>query len=161
MAPWADVLYGCDARWWLARGPRDFEGLRVSRDDKARKKLPGIHFVPLVRRDVFFYDGRKIGWGGNGGFQAVNLAIQFGARRIALLGFDMQVRQGKPLHWHADHKGVMSNPTVGNAQRWRKALDAQAEPAKKHGVEIVNCTMKSALENYPKMPIREALARWA
>jgi hypothetical protein len=51
-----------------------------------------------------------VGGGGNSGFQAVNLAAQFGASRIILIGFDMTDRGGK--HWYGrNHWPMSNNPT--------------------------------------------------
>lgn len=158
LAPLADVLYGCDYQWWRRNGGvPEFQGRKFCQKKAASREAWGVEWVPSVRRDVLFVDGeRRIGWGGNSGFQALNLAIQFGACRIALLGFDMRVDRG--LHWHEDHD---DNPAAHAVDRWRKALDGQAGWLRKQGVEVVNCTPGSALTAYPRMGIAEALERWA
>lgn len=113
--------------------------------------------VTLVRNcdRLLFNRFGEIGWGGNGGFHALNLAIQFGARRIVLVGYDMRVDHG--THWHGDHPKGMNNPAAVNVKRWRQVLDAQAGLLKEMGVEVLNASAVSALEAYPKMTLEAAI----
>lgn len=96
-----------------------------------------------------------MGWGGNSGFHALNLAVQFGVSKIILVGFDMSLDHG--VHWHGKHVGL-NNPTVRNVDRWRRCIDAAAEPIEALGITVVNTSPVSALQNYPKMSLAEALA---
>jgi hypothetical protein len=96
-----------------------------------------------------------IGFGGNSGFQAINLAVQFGCAKIVLVGFDMHDRDG--LHWHGEHDGGLNNPTGKSLARWRAALDAQAETLRRLGVTVLNASQGSALTAFPKVPLDEAL----
>lgn len=97
----------------------------------------------------------EIGWGGNSGFHAINLAMQFGCARIILVGYDMTLTHGN--HWHPDHKGELTNPTIGNVNRWRNAVDNIAPVARHYDIEIINCSDISSLRNYPKMKLEDAL----
>jgi hypothetical protein len=97
----------------------------------------------------------ELGWGGNSGFQALNLAIQFGVKKIILICYDMHLERG--MHWHGKHEGGMNNPTPKNVERWRRVTDAAAPLLEALGIKVINCSMISALENYPKMSLREAL----
>lgn len=96
-----------------------------------------------------------IGWGGNSGFHALNLAVQFGVKSIALVGYDMRCDRG--LHWHGKHVQGLNNPTSGNVERWRRVTDEAAPVLAALGVRVVNCSPISALVNYPKMTLSEAL----
>jgi hypothetical protein len=97
-----------------------------------------------------------VGAGGNSGFQCLNLAAQFGAKRILLVGYDMRVDLGE--HWHPRHYPPLSNPHPNdNLPRWRAAIDGAAEFFAQAGIEIVNCSPVSLLKAYPKMTIGEAL----
>ena len=44
----------------------------------------------------------RVHFGGNSGFQAINLAFLWGATRIILLGFDCKAVAGKD-HWFGQH----------------------------------------------------------
>lgn len=121
------------------------------------KRFPDVHrirAVPGEERIIFSPLGR-VGWGGNGGFHALNLAVQFGLRKIILLGFDMTLRQG--MHWHGRHDGYLNNPTQGNLDRWRKTLDEQAPALAAHGVEVVIGSPGSALGAYRQLDLGDAI----
>lgn len=96
-----------------------------------------------------------IGSGGNSGFQALNLAVQFGARTIVLVGYDYRIDQG--LHWHGRHKAGLNNPTQHNIARWRRRLDDQAGRLAALGVEVLNASPVSALTAFPKVSLAEVL----
>lgn len=159
LAPWADVLYACDFLWWEKyHGVRDFKGLKISQDVKLAQKGQGwgVKLIRVVRaKDVLLFEKYgTIGWGGNSGFHCLNLAAQFGVKRIVLVGYDMRCDQG--LHWHGPHPSGLNNPTASNIARWCRAVDGAAETLTKMGIEVVNCSPTSALKNYPKMNLGEA-----
>ena len=95
-----------------------------------------------------------VGWGGNSGFHALNLAVQLGAAKIILVGYDMRLDHG--VHWHGPHKGL-NNPHPTNVERWRRVVDAAAEVIAALGIKAINASPISALENYPKMTLEAAL----
>lgn len=108
------------------------------------------------RRDEVLRDEPGvIGDGGNSGFQAINLAVQFGASKIILVGFDMRIDAG--IHWHGRHGRGLNNPTELNVTKWRRVLDAVAPQIASLGVRVINCSPVSALAAYPKMTFLEAL----
>lgn len=157
LAPWADVLYASDFGWWRSGFGNSFVGLKVS-----RSVVPGVHkvdLVPLPKTGEWVNDmvlGRPgvIGTGGSSGFQALNLAVQFGSRSIALVGFDARVDGG--THWHGDHVRGLNNPTEATAAMWALHLDRAALRLSAAGVDVVNCSSTSALTAYPKT----GLGRW-
>lgn len=85
----------------------------------------------------------------------LNLAVQFGARRVVLVGFDLNVDAG--IHWHGPHPARMNNPTPGLLAKWARILDAQAPRLAALGVEVLNASLVSALAAYRKVTLEEAL----
>lgn len=159
LAPWADVLYACDLAWWdYAKGCPAFKGLKLTVDRRAAEMYPDVHLVGCRKPDDRFVvePVGTVGWGGNSGFHALNLAVQFGAKRIVLVGYDMTIKAG--CHWHGRHPGAMHNPTAGIAERWRRAVDAAAAVIEQLGVEVINASPVSALRSYPKMDFKAALS---
>jgi hypothetical protein len=162
LCPWADALYACDANWWKYRkGVSEFNGLKISQDYLAYDLF---RIYPDVKKISVDRNGNKllidrpghVGSGGNSGFQALNLAVQFGAKRIILVGYDMRVDKGE--HWHPRHPMPMSNPHPrDNLPRWRTALDGAAGTLILLGVKVINCSDVSLLQAYPKMSIEEAI----
>lgn len=160
MAPWADVLYACDIDWWRKYGGvPDFHGLKIGLDAHKHEPKWDVRTVCCVKGDdrLRLSQFGVVGWGGNSGFHAINLAVQFGVRRIILVGYDMTLANG--LHWHGKHVHGLNNPTQGNVNRWRICVDAAADTLRDVGVEVVNASPISALRNYPKMTLEEALCR--
>jgi hypothetical protein len=163
LAPWADLLYGLDRGWWIAnKGAAEFRGLKASPSPTAAKLFTDIRLVRLKSRaELLTKEKGVIGCGlkhggGHSGFQAINLAVQFGVKRILLVGFDMMM-DGHRAHWRED-SGV-GKPDAGRIRSWREAFDECAPQFRTLGVDVVNCTMASALTAYPKVPLSEAL--WA
>lgn len=167
LCPWADVLYAADSAWWsLHRGAKEFRGLRVSQSDEAQKRYGGIRLVKLTRTSRMIREPKGTigagsddrGSGANSGFQAWNLAYQFGARRIILVGFDLTARHG--YHWHGRHPDGMNNPTEPGLARWGRVMDSNAAYFRSKGIEIVNASPASALQNYAKTTLEQALDRY-
>lgn len=164
LAPWADVLYGCDFAWWrVNEGVPKFAGLKISQDPKAVRFFPGVHLVKTTRPGydspsiLLTQDAGTIGHGGHGGFQAVNLAAQFGPpSKIILVGFDMRTDLG--VHWHGKHTGGLNNPNARQVGRWREAFDSIAPSLAGLGILVINASPISALTAYQKMTLQEALA---
>lgn len=158
LCPWADVLYGCDAAWWRWRnGVADFNGMKISQDENACSQYPYIRKVKVDKHsNELGLEIGNLGSGGNSGFQCLNLAAQFGACRILLIGFDMRVDLGE--HWHPRHYPPLSNPhPQDNLPRWRRAIDGAADTLAALGITVINCSPVSLLKAYPKMTIEEAL----
>jgi hypothetical protein len=97
-----------------------------------------------------------VGGGGNSGFQALNLAVQFGARKVVLVGFDMTDRGG--VHWYGRNRwSGANNPDQSNFRRWIAAFEKAAPVLAGIGVEVINASRDSALNCFPKMSLEEAL----
>jgi hypothetical protein len=161
LAPWADILYSCDFAWWAQhKGAREFKGLRLSHDLRACNEF-GLHRVMIEKvgsNELLLDRPSYVGAGGNSGFQALNLAVQFGATGVMLIGVDCNLEHGG--HWHKNHPMPMSNPAENNVQRWRIAFDGVAPSLAALGVDVVNCSPISKVTQYPKLSIAEALDRW-
>lgn len=161
LAPWADVLYAADSRWWdsYKKDVADFAGMKVGPD------LPALAAYKILR--VKLHDEESpaaiaislepgvIARGGNSGFQALNLAIQFGTKRILLFGFDLTGE-----HWHGKHPEPLKNPRPQTLDKWCARLDAQAPRLAAIGVEVINVSNISKLTAYPKMNVDAAFSRW-
>lgn len=164
LAPWADVVYGCDRPWWRsARGLPDFPGLKLAYDAHAcadhglRKVEIPDHAVSDFLR---FETTGAVGSGGCSGFQALNLVLQFGATRVLLIGFDAQSRSGE--HWYGRNiwHGA-NNPDETNFSRWTKAFHkAAAQLRERGGVEVVNASSLTRLTCFPRGTVAETLQRW-
>lgn len=162
LCPWADMVYGCDAAWWIAnQGLPGYRGVRVAWEKTVPVHHPGIHLVQIEPHNnaLGLVRGGRIGSGGNSGFQALNIAVQAGATKIVLVGFDMHDRSG--AHWYGRNNWIgANNPDWTNFGRWRAAFHAAAPVLKRVGVEVVNASPRSDLGCFPKHTIGEVLKAW-
>lgn len=175
LAPFADVHYFCDKSWWdrqLAINPRinisgkNIEDVRSFHDQIYKGNWitisPDFIDHPQVKQLHNFgqkgmsEDPSGLYHGNNSGYQAIQLAYLFGAKRIILLGYDMQVVNGK-THWHND------NPIPANAfqQEIEKSFlpfyGLLADKLQEKGIQVINATPDSALEVFPKMSLKDAI----
>lgn len=150
LCPWADALYACDGAWWRrSGGVPEFSGAKLTYEIAAARQF-GLTRIAIDRgNNAILAGGDAIGDGGNSGFQALNLAINWCAKRILLVGFDMTIAAGE--HWHGRHPAGLNNPRQATIKRW---LSAQWTTPP--GVKIINCNPESALAAYPKMSFEDA-----
>jgi hypothetical protein len=139
----------------------EFQGVKLSQDVKACTDYP-VNKINVVRNSSKILTdipatvsvGSANG-GGNSGFQCFNLAVQFGVRRIVLVGFDMRLDHG--THWHGKHPKGLNNPGELLMIHWRKAFNDAAREVADLGVEVINASPISLITAYPVMPLRAAL----
>ncbi len=159
LMPYADVLYACDAVWWAVHeGCPGFAGERwSSHEPGANEKLSvaeryGINLVRGAGSNEFSLDPSVIHYGSNGGFQAINLAIHFGAKRIILVGFDM--RNDGPRHFFGDHPDPLYNREEFESLIPNFACAARTLPPE---IRIINCTPGSKLTCFAMAALQETI----
>lgn len=157
LAPWADMLYACDLRWWElyhAEARAACSGEFWTLDVAAAKKYY-LHLIQSERKAGIGKRPGIIHQGSASGYQAINLAWMAGATKIVLLGFDAQV-VNKQVHWHGDHpSGIRANNPY---QLWIQNFETLAADLAENGCEVLNATPGSALRGFKKVPLEEALA---
>lgn len=155
--PWAEVCYGCDAAWWnLNKGLPDFKGVKIAHASTLFANYKDMKRVHIEDRDEILVDEPlRIGSGGNSGFQAINLAVQFGATSIALVGYDM-----KGEHWYGRNPLPMNNPAPSNFKRWLRGFRNAAPGLSKMGIEVVNCSDSSDIDCFQKISLRDTMTEW-
>ena len=159
LAPDADVLYAADATWWgwhkgcvadhkvgSVSYPASRNALKYSLTKT--QWYPDVQMLRRGPQSGLTLDPTKVGLGYNGVHQSINVAVHLGATRIILLGVDM--RGG---HFFGHHPNNSGPPFTMCRERFK----ALVEPLKTAGVEIVNCTPKTALEAFPCAPLLETL----
>lgn len=129
-----------------------FAGELWTASQEARDKH-GLYWIHLERGAGFHKDPNTINGGGNSGFQAVHLAATFGAKRIVLLGFDMQRTDGK-LHWHGKHWGGL--PNGRGFPSWIRQFKPLAVDLDRMGVDVVNASRATALRWFRQMTPEDA-----
>ncbi len=161
LAPWADVLYGCDWRWWLKHGGvPGFKGIKVSLSN-SRGHLDDFPEIRLLENTGV--EGLEVRRGGlrtgrNGGYQAINLAVHLGARRILLLGYDMKAGDDGRTHWFGDHADWPTRPNIF-ATAMLPHFAGLAAALRGAGIETINCAPETALTVFPTLDVETALGQ--
>lgn len=100
-------------------------------------------------------DSTKLVTGGNSGFQAINLSVLAGAKKVILIGYDAkEPAGGEKSHWFGEHP-IKANPSA--YALYRRSFKDGHEAIKAAGVRVINANLDSAITQFEKMEINEAL----
>jgi hypothetical protein len=148
LAPWAEMLYAADSSWWDHHAQRalKFAGLKVTCHESVTYRA--VNWLRQSGVEGFDPDPKMIRTGGNSGYQAIHVAIQAGAKRVLLFGYDMH-----GTHWFGKHPSPLRNTDPQSYEVWVSRFSGLIG----HGAEIINCTPGSAITCFPKMTLEEAL----
>lgn len=157
LLPEASLFYACDYRWWeyhyesLQRLP----GMKVTIDAEAARRWPdlqayhGVDGIGLCKIPHVLHTGK------NSGYQAINLAYHGGARRIILLGYDLQ-KSKQRSHWFMDNPFTQK----ANYKNWIPRFEPLAKDLMELGIDVINCSPNTALTAFPVGDFAETLQRW-
>ncbi len=163
LGDWIDVVIFGDSGFYAKERANlaQFPGLKVSCNPTSKQE----RWIKTLGRDGAKAKGistnpMMLSWNGNTGAAAINLAIHFGAKRIMLLGFDMDIDpNNKMQHWH----NLYAKGPVSDDRRRRKlpfsrhllGFPVIAEDVKKLGVQIINVSKDSTITCFPKKTIKQ------
>lgn len=156
---WIDMCFFGDNSFFkcyykqLAR----FPGLKITSQAKyIGEEVKWIKVLPRnKKKPVGISDNPKtISWNSNSGAAAISIATNAGAKRIILLGFDMNLIDGRQW-WHT----VYGKPARKNLPfpRHMKGFPQIAKDAKKRGIEIINANPNSAVTEFKKVNVKDIL----
>lgn len=165
--------YACDTKWWewaysTGKGappyPPQEHTRKFSLNNSGRPKKrgpdhgwPGVTQMRMGERQGLSRKWPVLCWGGNSGYQAINLAYLLGYKQIILLGYDMQEINGKS-HWHRDHRFYKAtNPAGAVFKTWICDFKALAKALTGTGVTVINASRKTALDAFPLVRLEDAL----
>lgn len=160
LAPWADVLYAADWKWWKfyhreveAGRWSAFEGLKYGIEQLETPPIdwPGIDVLRNTGSTGLELDPAGLKIGNNSGHQSVNLAVHLGAKRIVLIGFDCWTGPNGQQNWFGDHPLHSKSPYPLFLQQWATIV----EPLKAIGVEVINCSRWTMLRAFPQKALEE------
>ncbi len=159
LGDWVDVCWFGDNSWYLVHrlGLIRFKGIKATCNIRFEKPEPRreARLKYLARDSKRFGITTKEGhvsWNGNSGASAINLAYHFGAKRILLLGFDMQ-KDGNATHWHGGHDPHVEPPF----KRHKTSFAYIKADAERLGIEILNVNPDSAIDEFPKVRLEDVL----
>lgn len=140
-ARFCHVIYAGDYGWWKYNSKKiDIDVERYCCWEPASKQF-GAVFVPRPIQPSY-----------NSGLNGIHIAYLKKANPILICGFDASVEKG--IHHHGPHEKT-TNPTQKRCNDWVK----QARQLKNicEGTEIINCSIESRLDAFPRRPLEEML----
>ncbi len=162
---WIDMVFFGDSNFFLKWESklRVWNGLKVS----CHSITEGVNWVKYLMKDTKRPHGitsnpNKISWNGNSGAAAISVAVNAGAKRIFLLGFDMKLGEGNKQHFHGEYLSkrriVPQNPRKNLPfYRHLPGFAFIKNDADAMGVKIYNVNPNSAIVELPKISLYEAL----
>ena len=150
MVPDADYLYACDRQWWdihLEEVRKTFTGKLVTQwhNDKGKEWADSEGITAIQGRHGGGLGRDMLVFNSNSGAQAIGLAYLMGAKRIILLGYDMGATG--ITHWFGSHPKALRN---GNYNQYVNNFNKLAKDLEREGVEVINCTRKTALTQFKR-----------
>lgn len=106
----------------------------------------------LERKVEGLHTGGAVGFGGNTGCSAINLALLMGAKRVFLIGFDCRLGTEREMNWH-NHRHEPANESPELFLKFQEGFYAIARDREAvfPDCQIINCTPHSALRAFPTM----------
>ena len=169
---WIDMVFFGDNKFFLNHKERlaVWPGLKVS-CYAGIDKYDWVKYLPrdARKRQGISSDPTTVAWNCNSGAAAISVAVNAGAKRIFLLGFDMNLGDTGKQHWHTlyksktpvqplkPHKGVVPKVRHLPFERHLRGFPAIARDAKLRGVEIINVCPTSAVTVFPRVNLKDVL----
>lgn len=136
LAPWCDAIYACDPSWWK----NNFDKIK-SKAERWTCFENAASFHGINCHGPFLQAL-------NSGLRAVEFAVERGANRVVLLGYDCSVKFG--THYHGDHEET-TNPNADSCKRW----DSQFSNYDFGECEIINCSRYTELSCFKLKKLEE------
>jgi hypothetical protein len=158
LAPWADVFYAPDKKFFEYNGHEGtkmldgFAGLRFTLDHFVNADV--ATYLQIGDRRGLSLNPTTLNTGYDSGFACINLAVLLGASRVVLLGYDMKPGPNGESHAWGEHSWRTRPPFALMLPEYPSLV----EPLRAAGVTVINATKDSALACFPYQPLAEALA---
>jgi hypothetical protein len=143
---------------WFLKRIQELEDIALNGNLRVYSVSPGTEgyaagipwLVQLQREDSGLHKFPRLGWNKSTGAAAINLAVNLGADRIFLLGFDLGPDDNGITHWH-DRYGVVT--TESSFHRHRLGFEAVARSLAKFApdVKVLNVSPESKLDMFEKI----------
>ena len=158
-----DALFFTDESWFEnnEKEVREFNGRKFTVSRRAKVYYPELERIDNIHRPDFCVGEPPMKDGRSSGHRAVSISIMLGSNRIGLLGYDMRIvkmEDGKlRSHHHDEYHNTENERTY--KEEFATGFRGWREEAEKLGVEIINLTPDSAVEDFKKMSLSEYLEK--
>ncbi|MFA5049186.1 MAG: hypothetical protein WC516_09245 [Patescibacteria group bacterium] len=161
---WIDIVFFGDSSFFLSQQKKlsEFVGIKVT----CHPSIEGHNWIKYLSKDSKKPRGispnpKMVSWNGNSGAAAISIAANAGAKRIFLLGFDMELNSENRQHWHdLYHRfstiSVKNNKGLPFERHLRGFIDIYKD-AKHRGIQIINVCPNSAIKEFPKINLKDVL----
>jgi hypothetical protein len=163
---WMDMIFFGDNGFFLRFKEQlaDYPGIRITCCPIMTSA--SCAWVKYIEKDADYPRGltknlSKVSWNGNSGAAAISVAVHAGAKRIFLLGFDMNLGEEVMQHWHDIYlRGKVDDDdklrrVSSNFDRHLRSFAPIANDAKELGIEIINVNPKSEITDFPKVSLKQ------
>lgn len=161
VCPGADILYAADGRWWQWNADipdQNFPAWRFSIDPVAREWRADVHVLTWTGRLGLEKSAWGVRKGGHGGYQAINVAAHTGAKRLLLLGYDLQPSTTDPGCHHSSLVGEHPDGSHPHYVERVKAYDSLVAPLAELQIEVLNVSRETAITAFPRGRLEDALS---
>lgn len=141
-ARFCDVIYGGDLAWWEAYG-REID---IAAERWTCTRQAAVKYDMNLHTAYGAY---------NSGMRAVQFALEQGADKVILLGFDCSVDVG--MHWHGEHDKTQ-NPDSIKCKKWMAQFSQVAMIAEALKADVVNCSRQTALKCFRMSDLKHELS---
>lgn len=163
---YVSVLFFGDTRWYWARKEKIkmFKGLKITCNKgtkwgKGHESVvhePDINVIDVQKSFGFSNKRDGVGWNRSSGGSAINLAVHLGAKRIILLGFDMNdLDRGYDGLLRKHVPGMINEYKPGVYKFQSGAMGRIKQSAERIGVEILNANPHSAIKEFKKVKLQD------
>jgi len=153
-ALYADILFFRDIAWYF--GNKEvvdaWNGVVVT-STASTFYSSRVNVIKMKHSNDFLVGCGTIRYGRSSGHLALSLAINLGAKRCVLLGFDCRFVDGRS-HFHSENNRTTA---LTYSSDFLPAWDGWGDAARRAGVEVVNATPGSAILEFQYRPLAEVL----
>ena len=169
---WVDMMFFGDSGFYRTNRKEiilNFNKLHISCSPRLKDdyKSERLKYIPRNNKKLYGITTKKdmVSWNKSTGACAINLAYHLGAKRIILLGFDMDLYENN-RHWHKlySYKHPSRKPKQGVRgtlktpfHRHLEAFPHIRKDADKLGIEILNVSPLSKIEAFKKVELKDVL----
>lgn len=156
-----DFFYACDHKWWnvhydkVKQWEKDTQhggGLWCT-ELRTKRQYPGLNWIEGKGDNKWSTDPSMIHYGGNSGFQILNIAFLLGSPYMVLCGFNMSKPGGK-AHFFGDHPEGLGR--TGGYQNFAARFNA-IRP-EQYGVTVINATPQTKLRAFQRKELEDAIS---